>query len=114
MHEFGIVEDILATINKIATEQKFKKINRVTIQVGKLRQVIPENLQFAFSVLAENTIAANAQLVIDEIPITIRCQSCNQKATIADFTYICPHCNSSDLEILTGKEIILETIEGEK
>jgi len=113
MHEFGIIQDVLVTLEKTVVLHGLKKVNKVTIQVGRLRQVVPENLQFAFSVLSENTIFSDAKLIIIEVPITVLCKACNKKTEVNDMIFVCPNCGSTDLDILNGKEIVLESIEGE-
>ena len=114
MHELSLIQNIFATILKIAADNQLQRITKVTLQIGQLRQVVPEFLQFAFTATAKDTIAAEAQLVIEHIPITVLCQSCSQKFTVTENIYICPYCQSTKLEILSGKEIIIASIEGMK
>lgn len=114
MHELKIIQDIFPIIENVAKENHLKSINKVFLQVGGLRQVVPEFLQFAFVTVAKDTIVAiGAELIIEAIPITARCKHCQKQFTVGENIYVCPHCDSSDLEILTGKEIILESIDGE-
>ena len=103
---FKLLEDIAAKNNLI-------KIDKVILRVGKLRQVFPDFLQFAFENISQNTPLDGAELIIEEIPITMRCKSCNQEFTVEHNTYICPKCGAAKLELLTGKEIIIASIEGE-
>ncbi|CAL7959775.1 Hydrogenase maturation factor HypA [Gammaproteobacteria bacterium] len=114
MHELKIIQDVFPIIENVAKENRLKSVTKVVLQVGALRQVIHEFLQFAFATVAKDTIAASAELIIESIPITARCKACHKQFTVGENTYICPYCDSSDLEILTGKEVILESIDGEK
>lgn len=113
MHELKIIQDIFPIIEKVSQENHLKSINKVFLRVGALRQIIKEFLQFAFVTIAKGTAAEGAELIIEIIPITIFCQACQQKSTVKENAYICPNCESTQLEILTGKEIILESIEGD-
>lgn len=112
MHEFGIIQSIFQALEKIALENHLSKITIVTLRIGKLRQVVPENLQFAFETLAKDTKASGAKLILIEEPIKMRCQTCLQEFIVQDQTYLCPKCGASDLITLTGQEIVLENIEG--
>jgi len=112
MHELKIIQDVFPIIENVAKENHLKSVTKVVLQVGALRQVIPEFLQFAFATIAKDTVAAGGELIIESIPITARCKTCLKQFTIEENVYICPHCNSSDFEILTGKEIILESVDG--
>jgi Zn finger protein HypA/HybF involved in hydrogenase expression len=54
--------------------------------------------------------------VFEFIPITVACQQCGNNYEVAkdrDFSLICPQCQSTEITILTGKEIVLDNIEGE-
>lgn len=113
MHEFGIIENIFKTIEKIALENRLQIISKVVLKIGKLRQLIPEFLRFAFQTVAKNTFAENAELIIEEIPITIKCKKCQNITQLEEVFFLCPKCLMNDVEIISGKELILETIEGE-
>lgn len=114
MHELKIIQDIFPIIKNVARKNHLKSINKVFLRVGKLRQVVLEFLQFAFATVAQDTIAANAELIVKLIPITATCKTCQQQFAVGENIYICPYCDSVDLEILTGKEIVLESVEGER
>ena len=110
MHEFAIIQSVLKQLEEIAKENHLQSISQVTLQIGKLRQIVPEFLQFAFETAAENSLAKNAKLIIEEVPIKMRCKSCNKEFTVKHHTYICPKCHAASLEILCGKEILIKNI----
>lgn len=114
MHEFSIVENIVTLLKQIAKDNNFVSIKKATLKVGKLRQIVPENMKFAFGVLTKDTVASSAELIIEEVPVKVFCKSCKNEFIVTDNVYVCPNCSSFELEILTGKEIVLENIEGEK
>lgn len=113
MHELKIIQDIFPIIEKLAKENHLVKVNQVVLQVGKLRQVQSDFLQFAFKAVAKNTIAEGAKLIIKLVPITVSCDSCQKQFGVEDNIYICPECSRTSLEIVTGREIILESVDGE-
>lgn len=113
MHELKIIQNIFPIIENVAKENHLKSVNKVVLRVGTLRQIVPEFLKFAFVTVSKDTIATGAELVIESIPITARCKTCQQQFTVEENIYICPYCDNTDLEILTGKEIVLESMEGD-
>lgn len=112
MHELKIIQDIFPLMEKVAKENHLKSINKVVLAIGNLRQIQEEFLQFAFKTIAQDTIAKGSELVIKKVPICVFCRGCQQKFEVKENAYVCPHCNGVSLEIVTGKEIILESVDG--
>lgn len=113
MHELKIIQDIFPVIEDVAAVNDLKTISKVYLEVGELRQVIGEFLQFAFATVAKDTIAARAELVIKPIPVTAKCRNCQRRVEVEKHSYVCPYCGGVGLDILTGKEIVLASMEGE-
>lgn len=113
MHESGIVQNILEIAIEAASEQNAHSIKKIHIQVGKMNAVDPNALAFAFEILKENTKAAEATLVVDEIPITVECSDCLAVFEADDFNIICPNCNSTNTNIITGNELDVLDLEVE-
>jgi hydrogenase nickel incorporation protein HypA/HybF len=114
MHELGIIQSIFTTVEQVATENKLKSISKVVLKVGALRQIVPEFLQYAFTSVTEGTIAQAAKLEIEIVPITAKCSNCGAEFGIEEHVYACPKCESAAVKIITGKEIVIENIEGEQ
>ena len=114
MHELGIITNLFDIIEEVAAEHKLVKINRVKLKLGKLQQIVPEMLSFAFDTVAEGTKSDGATLEVDYIPIRMRCNECQQEFIVDDHIYICPECEETSLTMLAGMEIILESVEGDQ
>lgn len=112
MHEMAIAQSILDIVVQHAAQQT-GKVTRIKLQVGQMTQVVPEALQFGFQALAQGTVAEGALLEIDRIPVTIRCHSCQQTFQLEQFRFICPECQASKVELLTGRELAVEYLEVE-
>lgn len=114
MHEFSIIEQVLKTVEYVASKNKLVKITKIVLQIGKLRQVMPDFLQFAFEAASSETIAKHATLELKIIPVKIECLKCHHVSNVNRNTYLCPDCDSEKIKILSGKEILIESIEGDK
>lgn len=68
MHEFSIIQNLFSIIAKEAAQNHINHINKVTVHIGELRQLVPDFLQFAFTTIAQGTISEGAQLNIEIIP----------------------------------------------
>jgi hydrogenase nickel incorporation protein HypA/HybF len=111
VHELSIVTGLFDTLLEKAGEHGAREITLVKLRVGKLSGVVPELLESAFDMYKKGTIAEKARLVIEEIPLRIRCRSCRAEARKDEFAFVCSSCRSTDIEILEGTEIFLEKIE---
>lgn len=121
MHELSMADAIVKTAVDVAEKNDAQKITEVTIEIGKLTLLNPEQLTFMIEVLSENTLLEGAKIVMDEIPIEIKCKSCNFVGTalfddLDHFVPIvnCPECEGQDLKITKGRECNVKTIKIEK
>ncbi|MGD8521573.1 MAG: hydrogenase maturation nickel metallochaperone HypA [Desulfobacterales bacterium] len=112
MHEMGIALQIveIATAS-IPSNLADVRIERVNLKVGKLAAVVPESLRFCFNVASKDTALDGAELIINELPVVARCNECNSEWTITSPVFKCETCNSGSLEILSGRELDIESIE---
>jgi hydrogenase nickel incorporation protein HypA/HybF len=112
MHEMGIAMQIV----KIATEAIPEDagnhpVVRVNLKVGKMTAVVPDSLRFCFEIVTKDTPLSGATLVIEEIQVIATCCDCGHHWTITGPAFVCPECNSGQLQIVSGKELDVESIE---
>ncbi len=114
MHELGIITNLFTLIEAVAKENNLVKINTVKLKLGKLQQIVPEMLTFAFETVAKGTKAEGATLEVEYVPIKMQCNACRHEFIVVEHVYICPECAATNLTILEGMEIFLESLEGEQ
>ena len=86
----------------------------VYVRIGRFSGVEPEALRFAWEVLRRETISAEARLEIEEVPIRLRCGSCAAEFVADPEDLSCPLCESLEHELLSGRELELRSIQGER
>ena len=114
MHELGIIHNLFTIIEEVAEENKLVRINKVKLKLGRLQQIVPEMFTFAFETVAKGTKAEGAVLDIEYVPIKMLCKTCNNEFIVEEHVYICPECAQTNLTMLEGMEIILESVEGDQ
>ncbi|MGL6297929.1 MAG: hydrogenase/urease maturation nickel metallochaperone HypA, partial [Methanobacteriaceae archaeon] len=77
MHELSMADGILKASLKTAEENNATEILEITIELGRMTLLNPEQLKFLIGVLVEDTIAKNAKLNIIDIPIEVECKDCD-------------------------------------
>ncbi len=96
VHELPITEDILKIALTHGEKNGAKRIVRVNLVIGDLTDLIDEWVQRYFEYLAKDTIAAEAKLVIERVPITVMCGQC-KKPFVVDkkkLDFNCPVCGT--------------------
>lgn len=47
------------------------------------------------------------------MPLKMRCKTCNNEFEINDYAYICPNCQKTDCELISGNELLIKSLEAE-
>jgi hydrogenase nickel incorporation protein HypA/HybF len=108
VHELAIAEAVVDIVCRHAGE---RRVTRVELQVGHLRQVVPEALAFAFDLVVRGTLAEGAELVIEHVQAVGRCRDCAAESVLEAFPLQCESCRSLDIELLRGEELLVDCLE---
>ena len=111
MHELSIAEAIVVVAERSA---KGRRVAKVEVQVGHLRQVVPSALEFAFELVAEGTCLDGAELEVEEVPASIACRSCGTAGRATEFPFACPSCGGVDVDVTSGDELLVVALEVEE
>jgi hydrogenase nickel incorporation protein HypA/HybF len=113
MHEQSIVESLLSLALEKAEKAKANRIIRIYLVVGEFSGVVEEAVDFYFSFLSKNTIAADASLFYNHIPAQLRCRNCDEIFTPEKLDFHCPKCKEQQVEIVAGRELYIDSLEVE-
>ncbi|WP_249010859.1 hydrogenase maturation nickel metallochaperone HypA [Conexibacter sp. DBS9H8] len=111
MHELALSGAIVNTAVKHA---RGRPVSAIHLRVGVLRQVVPDTLAFYFAFVARGTLCEGATLDQERIGARLGCRGCAATWGIEIPAFRCPHCGGSEVEILTGQEFEVESIEVEE
>ncbi len=111
MHELSLSSAIVNTVVKHAADRRVVVVN---LRVGKLRQVVPDTLEFYFEFVARGTVCEGARLEQEVTAARLRCNACGHEWAIEIPAFRCPHCEGSDVAIASGNEFEVESIEVEE
>jgi hydrogenase nickel incorporation protein HypA/HybF len=113
MHEYSITESVLSLALEKANAAQASRIKRINLVVGELSGVVSECVQFYFDAISKDTIAGGAELAFEVRPIKLRCRKCQAVFTPKDSEWSCPDCHEAGIEIVSGRECYMESIEVE-
>lgn len=111
MHELSLSGAIVNTVTRHAGG---RPVTLVSLRVGRLRQVVPDTLAFYFGFVAKGTVCEGARLEQEQIEATLRCRGCAHEWSIDIPAFRCPRCGGSEVEVATGNEFEVESIEVEE
>lgn len=113
MHEIRIAEDLSGIVLEAASENNLRKVIGINITFGQLVQIVPDIFEFAFRECVRGTIAENAKINIEITMVKMKCRGCGNDFYVRENLFVCENCGSADLEIISGKELFIKSIEGE-
>ena len=73
MHELSLSSAIVDTALRHC---EGRRVTRVDVRVGSLRQVVPDSLAFYFEIVARDTLCDGADLELEQIAACLRCEDC--------------------------------------
>lgn len=113
MHEVSIIQSVIDIVKEKAYENNLEKINKVSLKIGELSGVYEDSLRFAFKAVSKDTIVEGAELIIEKVNATAKCDSCDISFSIDHFNKLCPKCRRFCNNIISGYELFINTIEGD-
>jgi hydrogenase nickel incorporation protein HypA/HybF len=111
VHELSLSGAVLNTVVKHAGE---RRVSLVSLRVGRLRQVVPDTLEFYFEFVARGTICEGARLEQEIVEASLRCNPCGREWDIEIPAFRCPTCGGAEVEVASGNEFEVESIEIEE
>lgn len=112
MHEMGVAMQIIEiAAASIPEDMHHARVERVNLKVGKLSAIVTDSLRFCFEIAAKETQLDGAELIIEEIPVVARCNNCRHEWTIENPVFTCEKCSSGEIELLSGRELDIDSIE---
>ncbi len=107
MHELSICSALAAIVERHA---EGRPVARVCIDVGHLRQVVPDTLRFSWELVVADTALAGSELEITHIPAVIACRACGGRTTLEAPVFRCG-CGATDVEVVAGDELVVRSLE---
>ena len=111
MHELSICQSMLRQIENLVEEKGARGVHSVRVQIGPLSGVESELLAQAFPVAVAGSVAQGAALIMETMPIRVRCQQCGAESEAKTNQLICGHCGDWRTTLISGDEMLLTSLE---
>jgi hydrogenase nickel incorporation protein HypA/HybF len=112
MHELSIA---ISMIDQIIAELESRgglDVEAVHMKLGVFSGVDKEALLFAYEIASDGTPLQGTRLVIETVPLVIYCSVCQKNRTPPSaYQLSCPECQSPAQQIISGREIEVDSLE---
>jgi len=114
MHELAICQSLIEQVENIAEERAAKSVTSITIGMGPLSGVEVQLLKNAYPIASAGTVAQDAELVIEHLPIKVKCSQCGSESDALPNKLTCKQCGDWRTTLISGDEMMLMSMELEK
>lgn len=111
MHELSVCQGMLSQVEAIALQHQAKRVAAITLQIGPLSGIEPALLQQAFTLARAGSVAEEATLVIESLPVRVLCRQCGQESDVTPNRLLCSHCGDYHTQLVSGDEMLLASVE---
>ncbi|MDP9075245.1 MAG: hydrogenase maturation nickel metallochaperone HypA [Actinomycetota bacterium] len=108
MHELSLCQ---AIAGKVTERAEGRPVTEVVIRVGHFRQVVPDAMEFCWSMLTESSGLSGCKLTIEQIPATVECSECGAETTLDVPILTCESCGSTNVKLMTGEELMVVSLQ---
>jgi hydrogenase nickel incorporation protein HypA/HybF len=108
VHELSLCHSITQIVRRHAED---RRVTVVHLQVGQLRQVVPDTLVYCWGLVNEGTTCEGSMLDVDHVPAVIECRDCGAATTLEEMSMRCGTCGSTAVAVTAGEELLVTSIE---
>lgn len=114
MHELPLVKSLFKQVIDAAEKNNAKRVTLVVLEMGKLRDFVPDIVQKYWDFVTPGTIAESSKIIIEEKEATLKCDGCGHIYLLDPVNLYqnkCPNCGCDTGELITGRELKIRGIE---
>lgn len=109
MHEVALSHQLASAVQRASGG---RTVLSVHLQIGALRQVVPESLDYAWGFVTKGSTLEQSELKIDWVPAKIKCSNGHQR-TLDPNEYLDVRCYECDAptSVISGEEFAVIDID---
>ena len=110
MHERSFIKGL---IEQVLEEQRIRglgAIRSIQLQVGEFSGMEPCLIELAFAEMRPEYWQTEVAMVVETIPLTAICKTCQAEFGVLSFRFICPRCGERDVTVTGGEELQITSL----
>ena len=109
MHELSLCRSIHDIVDRARDGRRVLTVN---LQVGQLRQVVPDTLTHCWGLVTAEGPLAGSRLVVDHVPVVLECRECGARTTAGQALVLtCASCGSGAVDLRSGEELLVTSLD---
>lgn len=108
VHEVSICTAIAKIAHNAAAG---RPVELVRVDVGHLRQVVPDTLRHSWEMVVFGTPLDGVPLLVREIPAVVECRRCGSLTRLEDPIFRCAECGSNETDVISGNELFVTSLD---
>ncbi len=109
MHELSLCHAIAGVVTSHADG---RRVEVVRVQVGALRQVVPDTLGFCWEIVRDQDGLPGAVLELELIPGAVECGPCGIRSELTSrWSVRCPRCGGAQVTVVAGEEFLVTSVD---
>ncbi|MFA7387453.1 MAG: hydrogenase maturation nickel metallochaperone HypA [Thiohalobacteraceae bacterium] len=114
MHELSVCQALVRQLQDLAHQEGAARITKVVVQIGPLAGIEAQLLRHAYPIASAGSLACDAELVIEDLPLRVRCETCGAESDATPNRLLCGACGDYHTQLLSGDELLLAQVELER
>jgi hydrogenase nickel incorporation protein HypA/HybF len=110
MHEMSFIKSLLQQVEKVLAENDAIQPVEIKVEIGPLTGVEIDLVRSAYAQRVVGTRYASTALVINEVPLVIRCLRCQAETELSSFVFRCSQCPSCSVQVISGDAFRLKSV----
>ncbi len=111
MHELAVAQALVEQVNAVIDQHHAAQASMIRVRIGPLAGVVPELLASAFPLAAAGSRMEHAALEFIHAPIQVHCQTCGAETDAAMNHLVCGACGDGHTQVISGDDLLLESVE---
>ena len=111
VHELGITQALIEQVEEVRSRHEGRAVISVGVRIGSWRLVVPESLEFYYTLLTRDTPLAGSRLEIESVEARGRCSRCGETFPVEAPLIVCPVCGGLGGDLICGQELDLVSVE---
>jgi hydrogenase nickel incorporation protein HypA/HybF len=110
MHELSVCQALIGEVAAVARARHAKSVSDIFVSVGPLSGVEHPLMQNAFPLAAAGTVASEATLHLEAMPVRVTCGECGEESEVSANRLVCKHCGDWRTQLISGDELLLQRV----